>query len=74
MNTKTVEIKPWYQSKTLWVNIGIGVIAVLGWLLDQQNAGLLPFTLDARWVAFAVAAINFWLRTITEAPVSRRTP
>ena len=61
---------PW-ESKVLWVNGLTIAAAVLVWLVDTQTAGGLPFELDARWIAFILAAINFALRFVTNAPVTK---
>lgn len=62
--------KPWYTSKTIWVN-GLTIAgAAMLFLIGAQTAGELPFVLDAKWVAFILGLINFGLRFITVAPIA----
>lgn len=49
--------KPWWQSKTIWVNAALAAGATV-W---QHVAG----TLDPEIAAAAVAVINILLRTVT---------
>jgi hypothetical protein len=56
-------MKPWYKSKTLWVNILVAVLATL-----EASTGLLqPYLPDHWYVAVAVGLpiINVVLRIIT---------
>jgi hypothetical protein len=56
-------MKPWYKSKTLWVNIIVAVLATL-----EASTGLLqPYLPDHWYVAVAVGLpiINVVLRIIT---------
>jgi hypothetical protein len=63
--------KPFWESKTNWVN-GLTVLAmILTFVLDTSMAGGLPFNLDARWIALGLGVINIWLRSITNQPVTR---
>lgn len=65
------ETKPFWESRTLWVN-GLTVIAmILAFLIDAQSANGLPFDLDARWIALALGIVNIILRSVTSQPVSR---
>jgi hypothetical protein len=65
-----VQPKPWYTSKVVIVN-GLTIAgALLIWLIDSQTAGALPFEMDAKWVAFILAGVNFILRFVTTAPVT----
>lgn len=69
----TVEVKPWYESRTIWANVGMLALALATFLLDQQRAGVLPFVVDENWLMFFISfygVVNVWLRTITEAPVT----
>lgn len=62
--------KPWYESKTVWVNALTMAAALLMFLTASQEAGQLPFSLDSRWVIFILGLINFALRFMTNAPVT----
>ncbi len=62
--------KPWYTSKTLWVNGLTIVAALLMFLLTSQSNNQLPFVLDAKWVAFGLGLINFALRFLSDTKVT----
>lgn len=56
-------MKPWYKSKTLWVNIIVAVLATL-----EASTGLLQPYLPNHWyvaVAVGLPVINVVLRIIT---------
>jgi hypothetical protein len=56
-------MKPWYKSKTLWVNILVAVLATL-----EASTGLLQPYLPNHWyvaVAVGLPVINVVLRIIT---------
>lgn len=56
-------MKPWWKSKTLWVNITIAVLASL-----EATTGLLQPYLPEHWyvvVAVGLPIINVVLRVIT---------
>jgi len=67
MNEVTVEAKPWYMSKTLWVNTIAGVAAVAG--AFGLDLGLDPET-QAGIVGAVMAVANIILRLVTKAPVA----
>lgn len=56
-------MKPWWKSKTLWVNIVVAVLATL-----EAATGLLQPYLPAHWyvaVAVGLPVVNVILRVIT---------
>jgi hypothetical protein len=55
-----MEPKPWWQSKTLWINAAALVSAVGVWITTQDTAAL---------VVAGMAMINFILRVITKQPL-----
>ena len=55
-----MEMKKWYLSKTLWINIGAVVLGVAGILLGQIEAGLS--------ITFA-GVVNAILRVISEKKI-----
>lgn len=63
--------KSWYTSKTLWANILVGIIAVIGILgstAGQDGAPLIP----AEWMKYFLAAsavLNVFLRLLTSQPI-----
>lgn len=62
-----MESKPWYKSKTLWVNLLAGVAALTG--AFGVDVGLTP-EVQASIAAGVVALINLVLRLVTKQPVS----
>jgi len=66
---KTVEVKPWYRSKTLWFNVLVILIAAAEYFLGRPFTNGNPAVKEA---FMAVAAIgNLVLRLVTGQPVSR---
>lgn len=63
--------KPWYQSKTLWVNWLVAVLSAGVILLDAVAADQLPLpvTPDAAMVALALGVVNLVLRYLTDQPI-----
>lgn len=60
--------KPWYRSKTLWVNIAVGSAAVLAYVAGDQ----FPIPLNEQalgWIIFAQSIVNAGLRLITNKPI-----
>ena len=64
------EPKPWWESKTMWINGLTVAAAILAFVVDTQTAGGLPFDLDPRWVALGLGVVNILLRMTTSQPVS----
>lgn len=54
--------KPWYNSKTMWLNLAVGVTAALIGVFTEAGA--------PAWVVTALSAINMVLRTMTSKPVT----
>lgn len=70
-SVQAVEVvaKPWWQSKTVWLNvIGFAVI-VGGIILDSAAQVGLPDKWAA-WVGLGIAVGNAWLRFQTVVPVA----
>ena len=62
-------MKPWYTSKTIWVNIAVAILASL-----EATTGLLkPYLPDHWYVVLAVAlpVVNIFLRVITTQPIGK---
>lgn len=64
-------VKPWYQSKTVWVNVLVSAVAVLSYLADGLGTGALnlPFTITPEGIAFAIGLANLILRFMTYQPI-----
>jgi len=59
--------KPWWKSKTLWVNV-LGVVAALLLLATKE----LELTEQAvGWVLFAWGGVNVVLRFVTDSKITR---
>lgn len=65
-----VEVKPWWQSRTLWVNFASGV----GFALEIHYRALRPLVSPEvyQWLAILIPVVNAALRAITTAPLSFR--
>lgn len=66
--------KPWWESKTHWIN-GLTVAAiVLSFVIDMQMTDGLPFNLDPRWITLGLGIVNIILRSVTNQPVTLGKP
>lgn len=61
------EPKPWWESKTIWLNAAFGVLAVAQATTDALKPFLPPEALGG--VLAVVAAANVALRVVTGQPV-----
>jgi len=63
--------KPWYKSKTIWLNVvGSAVFFTEG--LSTVLTGMGPLLGPALpWVVFGLAILNLMLRTITDVGIER---
>lgn len=57
-----MEVKSWYESKTLWVNL-IGAVGVF-------TASKLGFVISPEMTVSILAALNIFLRFITKKPIT----
>lgn len=64
--------KPWYTSKTVWFNVLTMISVVLVFVIQQQDAGLLPFYIDPKWIVFGQGGINLVLRFVSGTPIGNR--
>ncbi len=55
-----IEAKPWWQSKTLWINAAALVSAVGVWITTKDTSAL---------VVAGMSLVNFVLRVLTKQPV-----
>ena len=60
------ETKPWYQSKTIWVNVLMFILTL------AQSDLFLSFNLDPKIIAAVIGGVNFVLRLITTTPVTAK--
>lgn len=71
MSAKTE--KPWWESKTIWLNIAVGVVAVVDSSTDVLQSVLPPDVMGS--VLAVTAVVNVVLRAVTGQPVAvRRKP
>ena len=67
--TIEVEPKPWYKSKTMWLNI-VTAAAVFTEGLSSVLSGMGPLMGPALpWVIFGVTLLNLVLRSITDVAI-----
>jgi hypothetical protein len=58
--------KPWYLSKTLWLNVIGFLVFLVTYFMDNQM-----FPTWITWEALALAVLNFLLRLITNTQVTK---
>lgn len=64
--------KPWYQSKTIWANVIVIVVAIGLYL--QAQPGVIPDQYAVYFAAF-LGSLNIILRFLSDQPVTlRRVP
>jgi len=70
--TEVVEVKPWWQSKTMWLNIGAVIVTVLTTVLDITGVVDLGHYKGqvVAVVTAAIAVANIILRSITKSPLT----
>lgn len=56
-----MDSKPWYASKTIWLNLASGVLAAVA----ETFGALPPDAAGAGWVVTALNAANIFLRFLT---------
>ena len=61
--TNHIEPKPWFKSKTFWVNLFTIVSTIGTVIVDEQLLSDNPKVMA--WVTVGVAAANIGLRTVT---------
>ena len=63
-------MKRWYQSKTMWLNIAMGVAVVSGMLLEflPMLEGAVPLV-AYKWALFLTSIANVGLRKITDTGI-----
>ena len=60
MRTQVVEVKPWYTSKMLWVNMAAMVAGIGTWMTTGDTEAL---------IMAGMGVVNFILRLATKAPL-----
>ena len=63
--------KPFWQSRTLWLNLAVFLVGAIGLVLDMATALALP-PQWATYLTLAAAVLNLALRLGTDRPVTRR--
>ena len=63
-------MKRWYQSKTMWLNIAMGVAVASGMLLEflPMLEGAVPLVVY-KWALFLTSIANVGLRKITSSAI-----
>lgn len=59
-------MKPWYQSKTVWIGILTVIISLLNYLGQQDFSDLGA----VNWPTFAAGALMIVLRWVTDQPIT----
>ena len=58
-------VKVWYHSKTVW----LGLVMLLGGLMNQFGWVELPMVADAGWVDSVLGVVLIALRAVTSEPI-----
>ncbi|HAF44679.1 MAG TPA: hypothetical protein DCK83_07005 [Gallionellaceae bacterium] len=64
---RVVELKPWYKSRTLWVNL----LSAIGIVLEVKYEAIKPLVSPEiyQWLAILIPVANTALRVVTTAPL-----
>lgn len=54
--------KPWYTSKTVWVNLILVILSIAAYVLQGIGSGDLPVNIDGEVVLFFSGVVNLFLR------------
>lgn len=67
-----VTSKPWYMSRTMWVNLTLAIVGLAVYLLTAIQTGQLqnPFDIEPDTLAFWVGVLNMILRWLTTEPIT----
>lgn len=65
---RVVEAKPWWKSRTLWVNLASAILVVL----EVKYEAIKPLVSPEvyQWLALLIPVANAALRAVTTAPLS----
>lgn len=66
-----MEAKPWYQSRTIWINAAVVVLGLVMYVLNGVQTGEVALDLDADTVAMLMGIIGIVLRSLTNRAVRR---
>lgn len=66
-----MEAKPWYQSRTIWINAAVVVLGLVMYVLNGVQTGEVALDLDADTVAMLMGIIGIVLRSLTNQAVRR---
>lgn len=63
--------KPWYQSRTVWINLAVTILMALVFVLEGMTAGDLhtPVTLNPELAVLLLGVLNVILRFLTSKPI-----
>ncbi len=63
--------KPWYQSRTVWINVIVSVLVSLAFVLEGMTAGDLqtPVEVNPELAVLLLGVLNVILRFVTSKPI-----
>lgn len=64
-----MQTKPWYLSKTIWINILMGVVTIVG-----EVSNIFPISKHPTLYASVVTIANIALRLLTGTPITGTKP
>lgn len=63
----TVDIKPWYKSKTVWLAVLVGLMGAA----DALTNGSLLGAEAAAWILFGKSVLDLIIRRVTTQPIGK---
>ena len=67
--TETEQPKPWWQSKTVWINLVVFLLGLIAYVLNGVQTGEVALDVDADTVAMILGVIGLVMRFLTTRAV-----
>lgn len=67
--TETEQQKPWWQSKTVWINLVVFLLGLIAYVLNGVQTGEVALDVDADTVAMILGVIGLVMRFLTTRAV-----
>ena len=67
--TEPEQPKPWWQSKTVWINLVVFLLGLIAYVLNGVQTGEVALDVDADTVAMILGVIGLVMRFLTTRAV-----
>lgn len=67
--TELEQPKPWWQSKTVWINLVVFLLGLIAYVLNGVQTGEVALDVDADTVAMILGVIGLVMRFLTNRAV-----